>query len=272
MFYTKDPCDRRKKTMRPVFDFAPFADFFRSWMPPGVTDADWAIASYDGEVAYMDACQQVLFQRLEDLGVLDNTLIVYTSDHGETLYDHDCFFDHHGLYDQTLHIPLIFWRPGLVPEGKRVTGCTLQEDLVPTILDLMGFERQRKGLGLDGVSAVPVVCGDKDALRSEFYITECTWMRKRGWRTPHWKYFEALEPDFHNKPKYELYDLVNDPGELHNLADAEPDLCRALRKRMKDWVGMRLEQTGKPDPILQHKIGLDRRIGSVATARKLQDR
>lgn len=272
MFYTKDPCDPKKKTMKPVFDFAPFADFFRSWMPPGVTDVDWAIASYDGEVAYMDVCQQVLFQRLEDLGVLGNTLIVYTSDHGETLYDHDCYFDHHGLYDQTLHIPLIFWRPGLVPAGRRVTGYTLQEDLMPTILDLLGFERQRKDLSLDGLSAAPVLCGERDALRAEFYITECTWMRKRGWRTPHWKYFEALEPDFHHKPKYELYDLVNDPGELHNLAEEEPDLCRALRKRMKDWVARRLEQTGKPDPILQHKIGLDRRIGSVATARKLQDR
>jgi len=272
MFYTKDPCDPRKKTMKPVFDFKPFAEFFKSWMPPGITDADWAIASYDGELAYMDACHQVLFQALDDLGVLDNTLIVYTSDHGETLYDHEIWFDHHGLYDQTLHVPLIFWRPGLVPEGKRVKGFTLQEDLMPTMLDLLGFERTRKGLQLDGHSAVPVIYGQQDALRSEFYITECTWMRKRGWRTAHFKYFEALEPDFHGKPKYELYDLVADPGELHNLADEEPDLCRTLRKRMKAWVKKRLEETGKPDPIFQHKIGLNRSIGSVATAHKLQDR
>jgi arylsulfatase A-like enzyme len=272
MFYTKDPCDPSKNTMKPVFDFKPFAEFFRSWMPPGVTDADWAIAAYDGELAYMDACQQVIFQRLEDLGVLDNTLIVYTSDHGETLYDHEIWFDHHGLYDQTLHIPLIFWRPGLIPQSKRVTGYSLQEDLMPTVLDLLGLESHRKRLTLDGQSLVPVIFGEKKAVRSEFYITECTWMRKRGWRTPHWKYFEALEPDFHNKPKYELYDLINDPGELHNLAEEQPEVCAALRKRMKAWVSKRLKETGKPDPILQHRIGLDRKIGSIATAKQLQQR
>lgn len=273
MFYTDDPCDKKKRnTMKPVFDFKPFAEFFKSWMPPGIRDAEWAIAAYDAEVAYMDACHQVLFQRLEDLGVLDNTLIVYTSDHGETLYDHDCYFDHHGIYEQTLHVPLIYWRPGLVPEGKRVAGYTVEEDLMPTVLDLLGFASQRKSLSLDGQSAVPVINGEKDALRSEFYITECTWQRKRGWRTPQWKYFEALEPDFHGKPKYELYDLINDPGELCNLAEDQPDMCKALRKRMKDWVAMRLEQTGKPDPILGYKIGLDKKIGSVAKAKELQDR
>lgn len=272
MFYTKDPCDPKKKTMRPVLDFKPFADFFRSWMPPGITDADWAIAAYDGELAYMDACQQVLFQRLEDLGVLDNTLIVYTADHGETLYDHDCFFDHHGLYEQTLHVPLIFWRPGVVPQGEYATGMTLQEDLVPTVLELLGFDGMLKSNKFDGHSAVPLMTGERDALRSEFYIAECTWQRKRGWRTPQWKYFESLEPDFHNKPPRELYDLVTDPGELTNIAEENPEVCRVLRKRMTDWVKMRVEQTGKPDPIKGYKIGLEKRIGSVATAVKLQDR
>jgi arylsulfatase A-like enzyme len=272
MFYTKDPTDKSKKTMKKVFDFKPFAEFFRSWMPPGVTDVDWAIAAYDGELAYMDVCQQVIMQRLEDLGVLDNTLIVYTSDHGETLFDHDIYFDHHGLYDQTLHVPLIYWRPGLVPEGGYAPGYTLQEDVVPTVLELLGLDNELRKNKFDGKSAAPLMFGDQDALRSEFYITECTWMRKRGWRTPHWKYFEALEPDFHGKPKQELYDLINDPGELNNLAEAQPDQCKALKKRMTDWVKGRLAETGKPDPILGYKLGLGKAIGSIATAVNLQKR
>jgi arylsulfatase A-like enzyme len=117
-----------------------------------------------------------------------------------------------------------------------------------------------------------VIAGEKDALRSEFYITECTWQRKRGWRTPQWKYFESLEPDFHNKPPRELYDLINDPGELCNIAEDEPEICATLKKRMQDWVAMRVEKTGNPDPILSYEIGLDKKIGSVATAKKLQDR
>lgn len=272
LFYTGDPTDKKHKSMKKVFAFKPFADFFKSWMPPGITDAEWAIAAYDAELAYMDACHQVLFQRLEDLGVLDNTLIVYTSDHGETLYDHDIYFDHHGLHEQTLHVPLIYWRPGLIPAGGRAAGYTLEEDVVPTILELLGCDRELKANRFDGKSATPLINGRADALRSEFYITECTWQRKRGWRTPQWKYFESLEPDFHGKPPRELYDLVNDPGELNNIAEQNPEVCKLLKKRMTDWVSMRVEQTGKPDPIKGYKIGLEKRIGSVATAVKLQKR
>ena len=58
------------------------------------------------------------------------------------------------------------------------------------------------------------------ALESEFYITECTWMRKHGWRTPEWKLIVALEPDFHFKPEVELYNLVEDPQENNNLRRA----------------------------------------------------
>ena len=54
--------------------------------------------------------------------------------------------------------------------------------------------------------------GQPRAPEPEFYITECTWMRKHGWRTPEWKLIHALEPDFHFKPEVELYDLVTRPG------------------------------------------------------------
>ena len=66
MFYSKNPCAKGNKSMKPVFAFKPFADFLRSWMPPGVTDKDYVIAQYDGEIAYMDACIQRLLTRLEE--------------------------------------------------------------------------------------------------------------------------------------------------------------------------------------------------------------
>jgi hypothetical protein len=95
-------------------------------------------------------------------------------------------------------------------------------------------------------------------------------MRKRGWRTPQYKYIEAMEPDFHNKPPVELYDLVKDPLENENIAEREPETVAALKARMEKWVKMRLDRTGKPDPILGYEIGLDRRIGSVRRAKDLQ--
>ena len=75
---------------------------------------------------------------------------------------------------------------------------------------------------------MPMVRGEIASYESEFYITECTWMRKHGWRTPQWKLIIALEPDFHFKPKVELYNLVEDPHEDHNLAE-HPSGCRRPR-------------------------------------------
>ena len=106
MFYHGNECDPRNKSMEPVMTFKPFRDFFASWMPPGITDKDYVIAQYDGEVAYMDACIQTIFTALQPHGIMDDTIVVVNSDHGETLYDHECWFDHHGMYDNVLHVPL----------------------------------------------------------------------------------------------------------------------------------------------------------------------
>ena len=270
MFYDKDPCDPSINTMKPVFDFEPFADFFRSWMPPGITDIEWVVAAYDSSLAYMDACIRRIFTKLEELGLYEDTLIVITSDHGETLNDHGIYFDHHGLYDPTLHVPLIYHMPGKIPQGRRIGEYALQQDLAPTVLELMGFGDLPGKLGMDGKSVVPMIDGEHRTHYSEFYISECTWMRKRGWRTPQYKYIEAMEPDFHDKPPVELYDLIRDPLENENIADEEPETVAALKARMEKWVKMRLGQTGKPDPILGYQIGLDRRIGSVRRAKDLQ--
>ena len=127
-------------------------------------------------------------------------------DHGETLYDHECWFDHHGLYDVTLHVPLIIRYPAKVPAGRRVKGYLQHKDLVPTAAGTGGDQDPRRR------STASRRCGwsrgEAASFESEFYITECTWMRKHGWRTPEWKLIVALEPDFHFKPKVELYNLV----------------------------------------------------------------
>ena len=234
--------------------FKPFRDFFATWMPPGITDKDYVIAQYDGAVAYMDACLQTIFTSLESLGILDKTIVVINSDHGETLYDHECWFDHHGMYDQTLHVPLILRYPREIPAGKRVAGFNRHQDLVPTLLELAGIEPEGlafpEGGSFDGKSLVPLIREEVASYDSEFYITECTWMRKHGWRTPQWKLIVALEPDFHFKPEVELYNLVQDPGENTNLAETHPDVVALLRKRMKDWIAQREAETGLENPIM----------------------
>jgi arylsulfatase A-like enzyme len=248
IFYHGNETDPKNKSMQPVMAFKPFRDFFASWMPPGITDKEYVIAQYDGAVAYMDAAIQTLFTALATLGILDETIVVINSDHGETLYDHECWFDHHGIYDNVLHVPLIIRYPGKAPAGRRIAGYTQHKDLVPTLLELAGIAGQERQF--DGRSLLPLMRGEVASHQSEFFISECTWMRKQGWRTPQWKLIRALEPDFHFKPAVELYNLVEDPDENQNLAASQPEVVELLTARMNRWIEARERETGFPNPLL----------------------
>ena len=249
MFYSGDEFDPKNKSMEPVFAFKPFRDFFADWMPPGVTDRHYVDAQYDGAIAYMDACIQRIVTRISELGLEDDTLIVINGDHGETLYEHECWYDHHGIYENTLYVPLIIRLPGKIPAGQRVKGTTLHQDLVPTILQLLNIKTDIK---FDGQSLLPLIDGKKASNYSGFYITECTWMRKHGWRTPEWKLMVALEPDFHFKPEIELYNLIEDPLELKNLAKREKGVVAHLSERMNAWIAKREKETGAANPMFSN--------------------
>jgi len=252
IFYSGDETDPANKSMEPVMNFKPFRDFFASWMPPGISDKEYVIAQYDGAVAYMDACIQSIFETLSALGVLENTIIVLNGDHGETLYDHECWFDHHGMYDTVLHVPLMIRYPVKLPQGIRLKGYNQHKDLMPTVLELAGLspDETDEELRFDGHSLLPMIRGDVASHESAFYITECTWMRKHGWRTPEWKLIIALEPDFHFKPEIELYNLMEDPAENHNLAEQHADVVAHLRGCMDAWIAKREQDTGAENPML----------------------
>ena len=108
-----------------------------------------------------------------------------------------------------------------------------------------------------------MISGRVASHESEFYITECTWMRKHGWRTPHWKLIVALEPDFHFKPAIELYNLIEDPDENVNLAKDRPDIVASLQDRMGAWD----RQTGERNRSKES----DGDAGSLGGRRAVQD-
>lgn len=276
MFYHGNERDKRNKSMEPVMSFKPFCDFFASWMPPGISDKDYVIAQYDGAVAYMDACIQTIFNALEVRGLMDDTIIIVNGDHGETLYDHECWFDHHGMYDTVLYVPLIIRYPAKIPAGKRIKGFNQHKDLMPTLMELLEIkDKQIKWASdkrFDGQSLLPMIRGEVTSHESEFYITECTWMRKHGWRTPYWKLIIALEPDFHFKPEIELYNLIEDPDENHNIAEANPDIVATLRGRMNAWINKREAETSLPNPMYhQGDWHGHKGVGSFTTSQQAYD-
>ena len=248
MFYQGNEFDTANRSLKECYEFKPFRDFFLSWFPAGCTDAEYMIAQYDAAIAYMDSCIQSILEKLSVLGIEEETLVVFTSDHGETLNEHDCYFDHHSLYDQTIAVPFAMKLKGCPKiSGKRFDDFCQVKDIVPTITDILDIET---GIAYDGRNLMELVRGNEIAQESEMYITEATWMRKHGWRTPEWKLIIALEPDFHFKPTVELYNLINDPGENDNVADKEPEVVKFLTARMNDFIAKREKAVGRENPMI----------------------
>jgi arylsulfatase A-like enzyme len=266
MFYAGDERDPAHHTMEPVFAFEPFRRYFQQWMG-GVADIEFPKAQYDAEIAYADAALAHVLNRLAETGLAESTLVVVTADHGEILDEHPGYFDHHGLYEPNVHIPLMMRLPGRIPAGRRVPGFVRLTDVAPTILEAIGLDHVAASEQMEGASvwATATAPRARRVPRDELYLTECTWMRKRAWRTRRHKLIEALEPDFHNFPTVELYDLAEDPGEQRNVAEQHPDVVKELLGRMEAHAARRLSRTRLPDPVQKQNITLTK-IGEMKTA------
>ena len=269
MFYDGDPQDPRNRSLEAMWAFEPFSAYFREWMG-GVTDVEFPKGQYDAELAYMDVCLQHMLVMLRARGLDRDTLIVFFADHGEELDEHGMWFDHHGLYETVVHVPLILWAPGRVPAGRVFDGPVSHYDIAPTVLEAAGLAPG--GPRLAGRSLWSVLRGADSGAEGTWsagggglYITECSWMRKHAWRTREWKLILALEPDFHHMPPVELYHLPSDPGEQRNLAEARPEVVQALRAALLEHVARRERQTGRPAPISVQGVTM-RRIGNAQLA------
>lgn len=249
MFYGGDEKDSAHHSMDPVWQSPWFANYFREWLD-GVRDVEFVKAQYDAGISYSDLCLAKVFNRLAELGFAEDTLVLLHGDHGEELDDHGCWFDHHGLYDTNVRVPVILRFPDRRHAGRCVAPMVSLLDLAPTVLNAAGFTDL--STNLPGRSLDPTL----DESQSAIYLTECTWMRKRGWRTPEWKLIEALEPDIYGFPTLELYHLASDPEEQTNVAPQYPQVVAQLQQARDAHVERRLAETGNPDPLVEQADAL----------------
>jgi arylsulfatase A-like enzyme len=248
MFYPlgRDPYDPNNHSMDPAWNDEMFQWYFHDWMP-GVTDSTYVNALYDAETAYMDWQLRRVFAALEP--IQEETLVVITADHGEILDEQLGFYDHHGLYEGNVHVPLILFRPGTLPAGKRVSGFVQNVDFLPTFFEMTGLPDTEN---TEGRSLLPCIRGERDGNYDEVFLSEATWEVKRGVRNARWKFIQSFEPDPHGRPMQELFDLKADPTEQNNLAEQRPHMVRKLKRHLDAWVAKRLEETGRTvDPIAE---------------------
>ncbi len=218
----------------------------------GYRSKEYFDSLYDEEILYTDHQVSRVLEVLEEIGEIDNTLVIVTADHGEGLGENGIFYDHHGLYDWDIRVPFIMRLPKTLPRGKRIDCLATHEDILPTVLDILGINAPPN---IDGISLLPIIDGSEG--RRRFVVSvENTRMAKRSIRTLRWKLIETLKPDIYgNHPGHlELYDLESPEGEEENLASSDTDLKDELLSIMEVWYRRKIG--GGDDPLASQPISL----------------
>jgi N-acetylglucosamine-6-sulfatase len=178
-----------------------------------------------------------IFQVLNERGLLDQTMLIFTSDHGYFYGEHGLSVERRLAYEEAIRIPLLVRYPPLIRPGTKVDPFVLSVDIAPTLIELAGAKSPDK---IQGQSLVPLLKGESAKLRDSFlieYFSDKVFERvdRMGYqavRTDRWKYIHYIDLTGVD----ELYDLKVDPYEMKNLIDdpaaSEPlaDLRRELHK------------------------------------------
>jgi arylsulfatase A-like enzyme len=201
--------------------------------PPGIvfdqSDITRLTALHDGEISYHDRELGRFMERLGALGVADDTLLVITSDHGEEFRDHGSWGHGHSVYQELIQVPLVFHRPGVIPEGRRIPQPVSTMNVAQTILDLAGVHGLRDA---EGRSLAPDMRGEVPAqplVAFSNMLDDRRVIRSRRWKL------------ILNGINAKLFDLQQDPQERNEITDLSrhPIAARYLRIHLGQYLGAR---------------------------------
>ncbi|MEQ8762976.1 MAG: sulfatase-like hydrolase/transferase [Planctomycetota bacterium] len=219
-----------------TFLWVHYFDPHKTYAPPSEYQARHPSDPYQGEIAYTDAQIGVLLAGLERLGMLEDTIVAVTADHGESLGEHGESTHSIFVYDATLHVPLILAGPTL-PEGRRVPELVRTVDIVPTLLEALD-QSDPAPSQRDGVSLLTRV-RDGGRLRLSSYCESMSPRLRYGWCD-----LLGLRTDtmlYVNAPRPELYFDESDPAKTDNRFDeATPEEVAVWNRTLKKIAFERL--------------------------------
>jgi arylsulfatase len=200
---------------------------------------------YDGGVRYADQAIGALVEGLGRRGLLEDTLLVLTADHGESLAERSaCYFTHDPfLYDETLRVPLLLKLPGGAG-GRRIDGLARHIDVLPTVLELVGLPPRGDDQGL---SLVPEIHGRTPRARVLLAETRARQAKESDAKAPAGAWIEERAALFDGRFKLiedssagtaALYDLASDPGEVRDLA-GDPSGAVELERLRRELAELR---------------------------------
>lgn len=195
--------------------------------PSQLSDNDlaFAVAQYDGEIRYVDTWFGEFMNIVRQTGLDKRSIIVLISDHGEEFQEHGSVL-HEKLYSTVTHIPLMIRLPS-GEDARRVTTVVESVDLMPTLLELTGVPIPT---AVQGGSLVPEITGTVP-LDGGIAFGESPWFGRRRFAAA--GEFQLLVA--RKFGKLELYNLVLDPAEQHEISQLHPDVTARLLRAIDDW-------------------------------------
>jgi choline-sulfatase len=192
----------------PTIDAVELQNLSSGKLAPTERDVAWLRATYNAEVTYHDEHMGKFFDQLQTMGLLEDTMIVITNDHGEEINDHGKFGHGHTLFDELLRSPLLMYFPGMFPAGAKINDVVETVDVTPTIIDALGLEPMAQA---DGTSLLPLIHG-KPIQRPTYAVSEFLDGR-RAVRVGNWKLMRSTSTWAN------LFDVIADPDEQADRLD-----------------------------------------------------
>ena len=200
-------------------------------------DMDW----YDGSIRGMDAEMGRLLGYLREVGLEGKVQVAFISDHGEEFTEHGRMFHGQSVYGELTGVPLMLYRPGIIPAGLRIEETVRSIDLMPTLLDLTGLSAPGD---VQGRSLLPLIAGD-EAWRNEPAVSEKAKVAGGAAPPPRdtasygivldgWKLVHHVERPA-GAPEYELFHHAEDPLDANDVAKEHPDRVEELRAELDQW-------------------------------------
>lgn len=208
------------------------------WNLASMDDVKATFDGYDVGVRYADHAVGQLLDALDQLGVLDDTAVLLSSDHGEAFGELGVYADHQAADEATCHIPSILRWPGLEPRVE--SGLHYHFDVGATLLELAGANVPSSW---DGVSFAPELQAGTEHGRDHLVLSQGAWACQRGVRWGDHLYLRTWHDGYHGHwPEEMVFDLTADPHETHDLAVEQPALAAQGATLLEDWTHEQLVQ------------------------------
>ena len=192
--------------------------------------------AYAGMIEGMDRSIGRVLKSLDDLGVADNTLVIFTSDNG-SLFTNGPLRDNKGhIYEGGIRVPWVIRWPGKVKPGSENGVPIVTTDVFPTLLEVAGL-KPKPGVPQDGESLIPLITGKSELKRKSVFFHYPNYAFHKRNRlagavvTGRYKLIRFYDDD-----SIELYDLKADIGERNDLSKAKPVLAHKMLKELNDWL------------------------------------